>query len=125
MAIAVGALVFAGVASAAASPAEQQLAAKFAPELRMKAQEKPCGKGDPYIPTNVDLVLGRDDVVLRGPWDRTNVFRFNPTAKDLAGRAKGTSISTSRALPCDRGARTNGGRRASTGAPARPRMPGS
>jgi hypothetical protein len=70
-------------AAAQGSSPEDQLAAKYAPELRMKAQAKPCAKGDPYRPTDVDLIFGRDDVVLRGPWDRTNTYTFNPTVDDI------------------------------------------
>lgn len=65
-------------AARAQSPAEQELALKVAPEIRLKLQEKSCGPGEPYFPTNVDRVLGRSDLLPRGPWDRQRVDEFEP-----------------------------------------------
>ncbi len=78
------ALAFAVPARASAGGAQAQLAARYAPVLRLVAQAKPCAHGEPYEPTNVDLVLGNPDVALRGPWDGSNVVRVAPTAADLA-----------------------------------------
>ncbi len=70
----------------AASPAEEALATKFAPVVRLVEQKEACGHGEPYEPTDVDVLFGSDDVVLRGPWDDVNVVKFGPVAADLAGR---------------------------------------
>ena len=61
------ALAAAGTAAAAGSP-EQQLADRYAPVVRLVAQDKPCAHGEPYEPSDVNLVLGSPDVALRGPW---------------------------------------------------------
>jgi hypothetical protein len=45
--------------------AEQQLAAEYAPLLSLDPQSKPCGSGEAYRPTVVDIALGRQSVVLR------------------------------------------------------------
>jgi hypothetical protein len=70
-------------ASAAGATPEAELAAKFAPVVRLVKQKEPCGHGEPYEPTNVDVLFGSEDVVLRGPWDAVNVVKFAPLATDL------------------------------------------
>ena len=61
--------------------AEQQLAAKYAPLLSLDPQSKPCGSGEPYRPTTVDIVLGRQSVVLRDAHGA--VVKRGPTSADL------------------------------------------
>jgi hypothetical protein len=69
--------------AAAADPAAE-LATRYAPIVRLVEQKEPCGHGEPYVPTNVDLVLGNPEVALRGPWDTTNVVEVAPTAADIS-----------------------------------------
>jgi hypothetical protein len=69
---------------ARAADASRELARRYAPVVRLVEQEKPCGHGEPFVPTNVSLLLGNPDVVLRGPWDHTNVIKVAPTGADLA-----------------------------------------
>ena len=38
----------------------------------------------PYVPIDVDLLMGNDEVALRGPWDRTNLIGVAPTAAELS-----------------------------------------
>ena len=45
---------------------------------------KRCEDGDPYVPIDVNVLFGNDEVVLRGPWDRVNVVKIAPTAGDLS-----------------------------------------
>jgi hypothetical protein len=71
--------------AARASNAGRELARRYAPVVRLVQQEKPCGHGEAFVPTNVSLVLANPDVVLRGPWDHTNIVDVAPTGKDLAG----------------------------------------
>ena len=52
-------------------------------------QDAPCHHGEPYEPTDVDLVLASPDVALRGPWDRSNIIKVAPTAKDLSAGLSG------------------------------------
>src|SRR5262245_50645172 len=64
---------------------EQALAERYAPVVRLVAQSDECGPGEPYEPTNVDLLFGNPTVALRGPWNATDLVKIGPTAKDLAG----------------------------------------
>ncbi len=74
-------------AAGAASPAdeaEQALAERFAPVVRLVNQPVECGPGEPYQPSAVELVLGDPSVALRGPWAEGDVIRAGPTAEDLS-----------------------------------------
>ena len=64
---------------------EQGLAARYAPAVRLVEQQSECGPGEPYIPTDVDLLFGNPTVALRGPWSATDLVKIGPAAKDLAG----------------------------------------
>jgi hypothetical protein len=78
-------VVWAPNASAApASEAEIALAHMYSPIVRLKEQPNSCRIGEPYTPTDVDLLMGNDEVALRGPWDRTNIVKVAPRAGDLA-----------------------------------------
>jgi hypothetical protein len=68
-----------------ASDADSLLAHRYSPVVRLVRQDEPCHHGEPFRPTDVNLVLGNPDVALRGPWDRTNIIKVGPTAPDLAG----------------------------------------
>jgi hypothetical protein len=61
--------------------AAQQLAETYSPVLSLEAQRKPCGKGEAYRPTTVDIGLGRRDVLLRDPHGK--VVKRGPTSSDL------------------------------------------
>ncbi len=65
---------------------EQALAKKFAPIVRIVELQDECGHGEPYIPTDVDLLFGDQTVALRGPWNRTDLVKIGPSAKDLVDR---------------------------------------
>ena len=94
-----GALALGGLTAAAAlaqssyaaDPAPQ-LADRYAPVIRLVEQKEPCGHGEPYEPTDVDVVLGSPDVSLRGPWDSTNIVKIAPTARDLASGLFGYNL---------------------------------
>jgi hypothetical protein len=64
--------------------AEATLADRYAPVVRLVAQHEECGAGEPFSPTDVDAVLGNDQVALRGPWEGSNLVKVAPTAADLA-----------------------------------------
>ena len=84
---------FAGLALACAlfcavpawADAEQDLAAKYAPVVRLVEQTEECGPGEPYRPMDVDRLFGDSTVALRGPWNATDLVKIGPTAEDLAG----------------------------------------
>jgi len=69
----------------AAGGDEQALAERYAPVVRLVEQPEECGPGEPYIPTDIDLLFGNRTVALRGPWSATDLVKIGPTAKDLAG----------------------------------------
>jgi hypothetical protein len=69
-----------------ATPAEQQLADRYAPILAFQEQSVECGDGEPYRPISVDDVLGNPDVTLHGP---DGVVKTGPTAADLYGKPDG------------------------------------
>ena len=91
--LALGALLAAPVAASAAparvpaGPAsaadEQALAEKYAPVVRLVEQKVACGPGEPFVPTDVDSLLGNDTVALRGPWDTDDLVQIAPEAADL------------------------------------------
>src|SRR6185503_20503467 len=70
-------------ASTGVDPAEIELAEKYAPVMRLKADDDRCENGAPFRPLDVDLLFGNDEVVLRGPWDDVNVVKVAPVATDL------------------------------------------
>ena len=80
--VAVGALVSTGVARAA-DQAEQALAARYAPDVRLVEQKEECGPGEPYRPIDINTILGQDTVALRGPWSDSDLVKIAPTAADL------------------------------------------
>jgi hypothetical protein len=72
------------VVPSAGADAVTQLADRFAPVVRLVKQERPCGHGEAFEPTDVDVVLRNPDVALRGPWSGANIVKVAPTASDLA-----------------------------------------
>jgi hypothetical protein len=78
-----GTLALAG--SALAGP-EEDLAARYAPVVRLVDQTEECGPGEPYIPTDVDVLFEEPTVALRGPWNRTDLIKIGPQASDLDNR---------------------------------------
>ncbi len=87
-------LALAAVAAALVFPAgaradlgaEQALADRFAPVVRLVAQDEECGPGEPYEPIDVDLLFGDNTVALRGPWSATDLVKIGPQASDLVNR---------------------------------------
>ena len=73
-------------AAAADLSDEQALAQRHAPIVRLVEQTEPCGHGEPFVPTDIDVLLGNGTVALRGPWNRTDLVKIGPVANDLVGR---------------------------------------
>ncbi|MEI7760224.1 MAG: hypothetical protein WCJ67_05560 [Thermoleophilia bacterium] len=65
---------------------ENALAQKYAPVVRLVDQPRECGRGEPYIPIDVDLLFDEPTVVLRGPWNPVDLVKIGPAATDLANR---------------------------------------
>ena len=68
----------------AAQPVEQTIAERFAPVVTLVHQDVECGPGEPYQPSDVEVVLGDQSVALRGPWATDEVIKAGPTAEDLS-----------------------------------------
>jgi hypothetical protein len=64
---------------------EQTLADRYAPVVRLVDQPEECGPGEPFEPTDVDVLFGDRTVALRGPWNPTDLVKIGPTADDVAG----------------------------------------
>ena len=75
---------FAAMPASAALADEEALAAKFAPVLRLVQQQEECGPGEPYQPTDVDVLFDEPTVALRGPWNAADLVAIAPSADDLA-----------------------------------------
>ena len=73
-------------AHAPAAAPEEELAARYAPVVRLVEQPEECGPGEPYIPTDVDTLFGEPTVALRGPWNPTDLVKIAPEARDLVNR---------------------------------------
>lgn len=65
---------------------EDALAKKYAPVVRLVAQPEECGPGEPFIPTDVDVLFDEPTVAFRGPWNRTDLVKIAPSATDLRNR---------------------------------------
>jgi hypothetical protein len=83
--IALASLVLCPTASAELAD-ETALAERYSPVVRLVEQEEECGPGEPWEPTDVDLLFDEPTVALRGPWNAADLVRIGPTAKDLVGR---------------------------------------
>ncbi len=70
----------------AETSAAQQLAERYAPALLVEPQLRECGPGEAYLPANVDILFGRQGVVLRNP--AGEVVKSAPTAADVYGRGE-------------------------------------
>jgi hypothetical protein len=80
----------------AASP-EQQLIEKYAPIIGLNDQEEACDdNGEPFYPVSVDVVFGKDDVVLKlatgSSSSSDEVVMSAPKAADLYAKGDGYYI---------------------------------
>ena len=71
-------------------PAAEQLAQRYAPFVVVREQAQACGPGEPYRPTQVTDVLGRQDVLLTTADGASSPA---PTVGDLAGRGPDTYLN--------------------------------
>ncbi len=87
-------VVLASVAFSLSAPAvagadlgdERELAEKYAPVVRLVEQVEECGPGEPYVPTDVELLFDEQTVALRGPWSAADLVKIAPLADDLVER---------------------------------------
>ncbi|MCP3856467.1 MAG: Vps62-related protein [Actinomycetia bacterium] len=68
----------------------QQLADRYAPVMVLKAQDGPCDpEGEPYAPTNVEIVLDNPEILLRQVGNGDPAVKRAPSASDLFGLGQG------------------------------------
>ena len=63
---------------------EEDLAARYAPVVRLVEQLEECGPGEPYEPSDVDAYFDEETVSLRGPWRSNDLVEIAPGASALA-----------------------------------------
>ena len=100
--------------AAAASTDEAELAARFAPVVRLVNQPQSCGPGEPYVPIDVNLLFDEPTVALRGPWGAERPGQGRAPAPTTWPAACTTTTSTSPATRSTPDAPTWTGRVAST-----------
>ena len=85
LAVATVAVVGLGAPAVARAQPEEDLAARYAPVVRLVAQAQQCGYGESYTPIDVDLLFEEPTVALRGPWNAVDLVEIGPSAEALAG----------------------------------------
>ncbi|MFC5176764.1 hypothetical protein [Nocardioides taihuensis] len=88
----VGAVLALPATAHADTSGEQRLAETYAPLIRLVAQPQQCGAGEPYHPSDVDLLLGDPSVALRGPWTQDDLVTIGPDAKTLSTGLPGYAL---------------------------------
>jgi hypothetical protein len=73
-------------AAAAEAPqdvAARTLAERYSPVVRLQEDSADCANGEQFQPTDVEAVLGDQQVALRGPWRPPDLVKAQPKAGDL------------------------------------------
>jgi hypothetical protein len=70
-------------AAVASSSSAEKLVARYSPTVAFRKQDEPCGSGEAYRPTSVDIVLANPHVALRD--GSGELVTKAPTAADLWG----------------------------------------
>ena len=63
-------------------------------------QPEECGPGEPFIPTDVDVLFDEPTVAFRGPWNRTDLVKIAPVATDLAQSVRAPPRLSRRSARC-------------------------
>ncbi len=93
MAAMVAGAVVGFAAPAGADEADQRtLAERYAPVMMLVEQAEDCGPGEPYQPSDVDLLMDNSSVALRGPWSPRDLVEVGPAATTLAEGLPGYSL---------------------------------
>jgi len=64
-------------------PAAQLLADRYSPIVRLQEDGSNCEDGEQFKPTDVEAVLGDQQVALRGPWRPPDLVKPQPEGRDL------------------------------------------
>ncbi len=70
-------------AGATDDEAARQLAERYAPVVRLQQDEPDCEEGEHFQPTDVEAVLGDQQVALRGPWEPPDLVKLQPEGPDV------------------------------------------
>jgi hypothetical protein len=85
-ALVIGLFIGAAQPAAAVSPgdtAAQMLADRYSPVVRLQKLGTRCDEGEQFQPTDVNAVLGDQQVALRGPWRPPDLVKTQPEGTDL------------------------------------------
>jgi hypothetical protein len=88
--LALCALLTLAARAGAETSAATKLADSYSPVIAVQPQAKPCGPGEAYRPTTVDILLGNPEVALRNSGGKT--VKRGPTARDLSDAPPGDYI---------------------------------
>ncbi|NUR95051.1 MAG: hypothetical protein HOV67_07290 [Kribbellaceae bacterium] len=88
LAFALATALLAGPAPAATAPkpddtSAQTLADRYSPVVRLQKAGPNCSNGEQFQPTDVQAVLGDQQVALRGPWRPPDLVKTQPEGTDL------------------------------------------
>jgi hypothetical protein len=64
--------------------AAQELAERYAPVVRLQVRSDECDQGEHFQPTDVEAVLGDQEVALRGPWTSADLISVAPEGGELS-----------------------------------------
>ena len=92
VALEAGALVGLAAPAGADESDQRALAERYAPVMMLVRQDRPCGPGEPYQPSDVDRVMDNSTVALRGPWTRRDLIEVGPSAEDLSEGLPGYAL---------------------------------
>jgi len=84
LALASTALLVVPTKAAAGNADETALAERYAPVVRLVADTGGCDTAKPYVPIDIDRLLGEPTVALRGPWGSGDLVTIGPTASELS-----------------------------------------
>jgi hypothetical protein len=76
-------------AAAAETRSATTLAARYSPVIMLEPQHRPCGPGEAYRPTSVDILLGNPEVVRNSG---RKIVKQGPTGQDLSRAPAGDYI---------------------------------
>ena len=85
---------FVGLAAPAGADehAERALAERYAPVMMLVKQDKACGPGEPYQPSELGRLMHNSTIALRGPWTGRDLIEVGPSAQDLSKGLPGYSL---------------------------------
>jgi hypothetical protein len=78
--------------SAAQDDAASELADRYGPFVRLQEDSTDCDEGEQFQPTDVEAVMGNQQVALRGPWERADLVALSPDSGLLSQKFPGHAL---------------------------------